>query len=155
LLTIPMAAMPGVFSTVSGRLRARQPRRVGAGRRLRAGLACGGTLTLASGCCGMRVQRRRSIMTTSTMITITTMVPMPINMGVLSDAHRPRGTERVPGWPGAGRAGGLSRAVLGSGGNFWVAFLGLGGETFHRILGAGWLFQRCFRGLFHRLLQYS
>jgi hypothetical protein len=42
-------------------------------------------------------------MTTSTMITITMMVPMPINMGFLSDARRARGTELgVGGWPGAG-----------------------------------------------------
>jgi hypothetical protein len=34
-------------------------------------------------------------MTTSTMITIRTMVPMPINMGFLSDAHRPRGPKLV------------------------------------------------------------
>jgi hypothetical protein len=47
------------------------------------------------------------------MITIRTMVPMPINMGFLSDARRPCGTAlRVPGWPGAGRVGGLSRAAL-------------------------------------------
>src|ERR1700729_973586 len=37
------------------------------------------------------------------MITITTMVPTPINMGFLSDARRPRGTElRIPGWAGRG-----------------------------------------------------
>ena len=64
-------------------------------------------------------------MTTSTMITMTMMVPMPINMGFLSDAGRPRGTGRgvaglagcwgdragpaagtggrwLPGWPGGG-----------------------------------------------------
>jgi hypothetical protein len=59
------------------------------------GLACGGTLTPASGwpLPGWRVQRRRSIKTTSTMITIRTMVPMPINMGLLLDARRSRGTE--------------------------------------------------------------
>ena len=48
------------------------------------------------------------------MITITTMVPTPIDMGFLSDARRPRATElRIPGWAGAERDGGLSRAVLG------------------------------------------
>jgi hypothetical protein len=63
---------------------------------------------------GWRGQRRRSIMTTSTMITIRTMVPMPIDMGFLSDARRPCGTElRVPGWAGAGRDGSLSRAPPG------------------------------------------
>ena len=51
--------------------------------RLWPGLACGGTLTprLAVAAAGWRAQRRRSIRTISTMITIRTMVPMPINMG--------------------------------------------------------------------------
>src|SRR5580698_517943 len=45
-------------------------------------------------------------MTTSTMLTMMTIVPIPKNMGFLSDAHRPRGTELdVPGWPGPGRTG--------------------------------------------------
>ena len=41
--------------------------------------ACGGAAD-------WRAQRCRSIKTTSTMITIRTMVPMPMNMGFLSDA---------------------------------------------------------------------
>jgi len=49
-------------------------------------------------------------MMTSTMITITTIVPMPINMGFLSVAHRPRGTKL---WV-LGLFAGLPRAWLGS-----------------------------------------
>ena len=69
--------------------------------------ACGGAAD-------WRVQRRRSIKTTSTMITIRTMVPMPINMGFLSD--RPTLRDRAAcawlGWRW-GRGDSLSRAELG------------------------------------------
>ena len=41
------------------------------------------------GCRDRADQRRRSIKMTSTMTTIRTMVPRPINMGFLSDARRP------------------------------------------------------------------
>jgi hypothetical protein len=49
------------------------------------------------------------------MITIRTMVPMPINMGFLSDARRPLRDGALCTWlASAGRVGGLSRAALGA-----------------------------------------
>ena len=52
-------------------------------------------------------------MMTSTMITITTMVPKPINMGFLSGCA-PASRDGATGiWLGAGLVGRLSRAALG------------------------------------------
>jgi hypothetical protein len=77
-------------------------------------LVAGRHARLGAAAAGWRAQRRRSIMTTSTMITIRTMVPIPINMGFLSDARGHCGTRLcAPGWAGTGRDGGLSRAALG------------------------------------------
>ena len=114
--------MPAVGWVVPGRLPAGAgPIALGGAAAAVAWLAQDGMPTLASGGSGRRVQRRRSIMMTSTMITIRTMVPIPINMEFLSGAHRPRRTVlRVLNWPSVGAlaarrgcVGGLSRATLG------------------------------------------
>jgi hypothetical protein len=53
-------------------------------------------------------------MMTSTMITMITMVPMPINMGVPLGSAPASWDGAASIWPGAGRAGGLPRAALGA-----------------------------------------
>jgi hypothetical protein len=114
--------MPAVgLGCLAGCLLAPGPIALGGAAAAVAWLAQSGTPTLASGGSGGRVQRRRSIMMTSTMITIRTMVPIPINMEFLSGAHRPRRTVlRVLNWPSVGAladrrgcVGGLSRATPG------------------------------------------